>query len=147
MFLGSHQLTVDEKGRLAIPARIRSQLADSHGLEVVITMGPNTSLEIYPALEFKNIAEQIQNLEDRDAAELLKLAFVGRATETEIDKQGRVMLPQFLRKQAQLESSVVLVGQINRLELYAQAIWDEKFNEGPNSVRPALAAAFRHLKR
>lgn len=147
MFLGSHQLTVDEKGRLAVPARIRSQLADSHGHEVVITMGPRTSLEIYPAIEFKSIAEQIQTLEDREAAELLKLAFVGRAVETEIDKQGRVMLPQFLRKQAQLESSVVLVGQINRLELWAQAIWDEMFNEGPNSVRPALAAAFRHLKR
>ena len=147
MFLGSHQLTVDEKGRLAIPSRIRSQLADSHGLQVVITMGARTSLEIYPAIEFKNIAEQIQNLEDRDAAELLKLAFVGRAVETEIDKQGRVMLPQFLRKQAQLETGVVLVGQINRLELWAQAIWDEMFNEGPNSVRPALAAAFRHLKR
>ena len=147
MFLGSHQLTVDEKGRLAIPARIRTQLADSHGLQVVITMGARTSLEIYPAIEFKSIAEQIQNLEDREAAELLKLAFVGRAVETEIDKQGRVMLPQFLRKQAQLESGVVLVGQINRLELWAQAIWDEMFNEGPNSVRPALAAAFRHLKR
>ena len=147
MFLGSHQLTVDEKGRLAIPARIRSQLADSHGLDVVITMGPRTSLEIYPAQEFKTIAEQIQTLEDREAAELLKLAFVGRAVETEIDKQGRVMLPQFLRKQAQLESSVVLVGQINRLELWAQATWDEMFNEGPNSVRPALAAAFRQLKR
>lgn len=147
MFLGSHQLTVDEKGRLAIPSRIRAQLAESHGAEVVITMGPRTSLEIYPAATFQSIAEQIQNLEDRDAAELLKLAFVGRAVETEIDKQGRVMLPQFLRKQAQLESGVVLVGQINRLELWAQAIWDDMFNEGPNSVRPALAAAFRHLKR
>lgn len=147
MFLGSHQLTVDEKGRLAIPSRIRAQLAESLGAEVVITMGPRTSLEIYPAATFQSIAEQIQNLEDRDAAELLKLAFVGRAVETEIDKQGRVMLPQFLRKQAQLESGVVLVGQINRLELWAQAIWDDMFNEGPNSVRPALAAAFRHLKR
>lgn len=147
MFLGSHQLTVDEKGRVAIPSRIRAQLVESHGAEVVITMGARTSLEIYPAATFQSIAEQIQNLEDRDAAELLKLAFVGRAVETEIDKQGRVMLPQFLRKQAQLESGVVLVGQINRLELWAQAIWDDMFNEGPNSVRPALAAAFRHLKR
>jgi MraZ protein len=147
MFAGSHQLTVDDKGRLAVPARFRAQLAETHGLQVVITMGPRTSLEIYPAAVFNSIAEQIQNMEDREAAELLKLAFVGRAVETEIDKQGRVMLPQFLRKQARLESGVVLVGQINRLELWAEEIWDAMFSEGPNSVLPALAAAFKHLKR
>jgi len=146
MFAGAHHSTVDDKGRIAIPARFRAQLA-VHGSQIVITMGPRASLEIYPAAVFNSIAEQIQNLEDREAAELLKLAFVGRAVETEIDKQGRVMLPQFLRKQAKLETGAVLVGQINRLELFAEEIWDTMFGTGPESVLPALSAAFKHLKR
>ena len=147
MFAGAHHSTVDDKGRIAIPARFRAQLVDTYGLQIVITMGPRASLEIYPVAVFNSIAEQIQNLEDREAAELLKLAFVGRAVETEIDKQGRVMLPQFLRKQARLETGAVLVGQINRLELFAEEIWDTMFGTGPESVLPALSAAFKHLKR
>lgn len=146
MFAGAHHSTVDDKGRIAVPARFRALLA-THGPQIVITMGPNPWLEIYPLATFNSIAEQIQNLEDRDAAELLKLAFVGRAVETEIDKQGRVTLPQFLRKQARLGTGAVLLGQITRLDLMAEEVWEAKFGSGPESVMPALASAFTHLKR
>lgn len=146
MFAGSHLLSIDDKGRLAIPARFRSQLADGHGQQLVITMGPLTCLEIYPLGTFREIAEQIQNMEDRRKADLLKLAFVGRAVESEIDKQGRLSLPQFLRKQARLDGSAVMVGQINRFDVWAEDLWNEMFSDA-GGRREDLAEAFAMLKR
>ncbi|HVT34720.1 MAG TPA: hypothetical protein VHE37_04030, partial [Nevskiaceae bacterium] len=75
MFAGSHQLTVDEKGRLAIPSRFRAPLAERCQSQLVITMGHESCLEIYPAPEFARIASDIDNMDNRDHAELLKRAF------------------------------------------------------------------------
>lgn len=147
MFAGSHQLTVDEKGRLAIPARYRAQIDELCDLQLVITMGHESCLEIYPAPEFKKIANAIDAHPNQEHAELLKRAFVGRAVDAEIDKQGRVSLPPILRKLAKLDSAVVLVGQINRFELWSDDRWNEMYAEGPNSILPALKDAFRTLKR
>ena len=143
MFAGSHLLTVDDKGRLAIPARVRQQLADEYGLQVFITRGPQTSIEIYPPTVFRAIAEQIQNLEDRRAADMLKEVFVGHAVDTEIDKQGRVLLPQVLRKHARIDHSVRLVGQFNRLDLWAEDLWAERHGESKTAI---LVDAFAQLK-
>ena len=143
MFAGSHQLTIDDKGRLAVPARFRQQLSDQSGLQVVITRGPNPCLEIYPLPEFRKVTEQIDQMDDREMAEMLKFSFVGLAVETEIDKQGRVSLPPMLRRLVQLESSAVLVGQISRFDLWSEALWTEKFSE----IQPSLKDAFRTLKR
>ena len=143
MFAGSHQLTIDDKGRLAIPARFRQRFSEQSGMQVVITKGPDQCLEIYPLPEFQRITQQIDEMDDREDAELLKFAFVGLAVEAEIDKQGRVSLPAMLRRQAELESSAVLVGQINRLDLWSESLWSQKFSE----IQPLLKPAFRNLKR
>lgn len=144
MFAGSHLLTIDDKGRLAIPARFRQQLADKFGMQVFITRAYQPCIEIYPATVFRELAEQIQNLEDRGAADKLKEVFIGHAVETEMDKQGRVLLPQLLRRFARLESGAVLVGQINRFDVWAEDVWTEKFGEGRAED---LASAFALLKR
>lgn len=147
MFAGSHQLTVDDKGRVAIPARHRSQLLEQCDSQLVVTMGHESCLEIYPKPEFERIAQDIEAMHNRDHAEILKRAFVGRSVEAEIDKQGRVGLPPILRKLAKLDSAVVLVGQINRFELWSEDRWNEMYGDGPSSIVPALKEAFRTLKR
>lgn len=147
MFAGSHQLTIDDKGRLAIPARFRQQLADGPGLQLVVTKGPDQCLEIYPAAEFRRITDQIEQMENRDDAELLKMAFVGLAAETEVDRQGRISVPPMLREMARLDGPVVLAGQINRFNLWSEAQWKEMFGTGPNSIQAALKGAFRNLRR
>jgi MraZ protein len=147
VFAGSHQLSVDDKGRLAIPARYRASLEHECASQLVVTMGYEACLELYPAPEFGRIAQSIESMENREHAELLKRAFVGRAVECEIDKQGRIGLPPLLRRLARLENTVVLVGQINRFELWAEDRWSEMYAEGPNSILPALKDAFRTLKR
>lgn len=147
MFSGSHQLTIDDKGRLAIPARYRQELDSACASQLVITRGPNPCLEIYPAPEFLRLADDIQNMEDRESAEHLKSWFIGFACETEIDKQGRVLLPPMLRKYARLNGSAVLMGQIRRFDLWPEDLWNERFGEGPQSLAAKVADAFRTLKR
>ena len=147
MFAGSHLLTIDDKGRLAIPARYRQELADACNSQLVITRGPNPCLEIYPAPEFQRLADEIQAMDDRDRAELLKSVFIGFACETEIDKQGRVLIPPMLRKYARFNGSGVLMGQIRRFDLWPEELWDERFGEAAGGFASSIADAFRTLKR
>jgi len=143
MFAGSHLLTVDDKGRLAIPARFRQQLADEYGLQVFLTRSYLPCVEIYPATEFRAVVDQIERMEDRKKADLLTRVFIGSAVETELDKQGRVLLPQLLRKLAQLDTEAVAVGQNKRIEVWSEAVWTEQISGGHEE----LADAFAQLKR
>jgi MraZ protein len=146
MFKGVHHLAVDEKGRLAIPARYRLALAEICDAQLVITVGPNPCLEIYPLPEFERIVRDIQAMEDREQAETLKQWFVGFAADTEIDKQGRVLLPPMLRKRVQLDGAAVLMGQDSRFDLWAAAEWEQRFGENVDRM-PALQSAFRTISR
>ena len=91
MFAGSYKVTIDDKGRLAIPARLRNQLSDEHGKQIAITLGPEC-IEVYPAGEFRRIAEAIPKIADRAKRMQVQRLFVGYAVESELDAQGRVTL-------------------------------------------------------
>lgn len=147
MFSGSHQLTIDEKGRVAIPARYRQQLADSCGGQLMITRGPKPCLELYPRHEFDRLADDIDSMEDREQADLLMEAFIGSASEAEIDKQGRVLLPPILRRNAGLNGAAVLMGQLRRFDLWPEDRWNERFGEPSVERVQQLTDAFRTLKR
>jgi MraZ protein len=144
MFAGSHLLTIDDKGRLAIPARFRQQFIDKYGLQVFMTRTYLPCVEIYPVAEFRAVVEQIEQLTDRKKADLATRAFIGSAVETEIDKQGRVLLPQLLRKLAHLDSQAVAVGQNKRIEIWSEDVWTAKFSGGEAEE---LADAFAQVKR
>lgn len=151
-FLGSYPLTVDDKGRIAIPARYRQSLAETCESQLVMTIGPERdSIEIYPAPEFHRLAADIQAMEDRDAAEVLKKLFIGFASEAEIDKQGRLLLPPMLRKMIGLSQAAacaaVLMGQISRFDLLSEACWNERFGDGEGSAFDHAQRAYRALKR
>lgn len=146
MFTGSHHLAIDEKGRLAIPARFRQALSEQCDSQLVITLGPNPCLEIYPLPEFERIVHDIQAMEDRDQAETLKQWFVGFAVETEIDKQGRVLLSPMLRRRAQLDGAAVLMGQDSRFDLWPEREWEQRFGEASDQ-KVLLQQAFRTIRR
>jgi mraZ protein len=147
MFAGSHQLSVDDKGRVAIPARFRQPLAEQCGGQLVVTLGPNPCLELYPAPEFARLAQDIQQMEDRQTADVLKQWFIGFASEAEIDRQGRLLLPPLLRRRIGIEGAAVLMGQITRFDLWSESLWQERFGEESGAFGGALEAAFRTLKR
>lgn len=144
MFAGSHLLTIDDKGRLAIPARFRQQFAEKFGLQVVITRSYQPCVEIYPAATFNDVIQQIDQIADRKKADLAMQAFLGHAEHTEIDKQGRVLLPQLLRKLAHLDSDAVAVGQMRRIEIWSEKVWTEQASTAQGD---RLADSFMSVKR
>lgn len=122
LLLGTYTPKVDAKGRLALPAKMRSLL----GGGVVMTRGQERCIYLLSRHEFCKIAAQIQrtSLGNRAAREYLRI-FLSGATDEDFDKQGRIMIPQMLKKYASLESEVVVIGVGTRAEVWDKAMWEE----------------------
>ncbi len=118
MFIGEYKHSIDEKGRLAIPKKFRKDLAKG----AVVTRGLDTSLFLFPKEEWGKLAEKLAGLPlgQSNSRAFARLMLAG-AMDVSVDKQGRVVLPEYLREYASLGKSVVVAGLWGRLE-----IWDEK---------------------
>ena len=120
MFMGEYNHTIDTKGRLIIPAKFREQL----GNEFVVTKGLDGCLFVFPMNEWELFEQKLRTLPlTQKSARKFTRFFVAGATECELDKQGRILLPQTLREFAQLEKDVVLSGNLNRVEIWSKANW------------------------
>lgn len=117
MFIGEFHHSLDEKGRMSIPAKFRAALAEG----VVVTRGLDRSLFLYPKQEWETLAAKLAALPlgQADTRAFARLMLAG-AMEVEVDKAGRVLLPDYLRTYSGLQKNVVVAGLYNRLE-----IWDE----------------------
>lgn len=115
MFFGTYQHTIDEKGRLTLPARWRSELAAG----VFVTRGLDDCLFVFPKDKFEAIAKEIdlQGIELADSRSFARY-FLGMASDAETDKQGRVLIPQNLRTFAKLDGEVMVVGVASRIEVW-----------------------------
>ena len=125
MFMGEYNHIIDAKGRLIIPAKFRELL----GEEFVLTKGLDGCLFIYPMDEWEAFEEKLKALplNDKNARAFLRF-FVASATACELDKQGRILVPQTLREFAGLEKDVVLTGNLNRVEVWSKEKWSENCN-------------------
>lgn len=121
MFIGEYSHTIDPKGRMAIPVKMRAKLADG----AVVTRGLDTCLFVYPKTEWEKLAEKLSSLPltDVKARAFARLMLAG-AMEVEFDKQGRVLLPSYLRQYASLKSKAVIAGLYTRLEIWDENKWD-----------------------
>jgi len=124
VFRGITALTLDSKGRLAIPAKFREVLQLRAGGKLVITADSASCLLVYPAPDWEPIQTKLMSLSSfnprtRDLQRLL----VGNASDVELDGAGRVLVPGPLRKFAGLDKDVTLVGQGARFELWDEAKW------------------------
>ncbi len=121
MFLGEYAHTIDDKGRLTLPAKYRAELAAG----VVVTRGIDKCLFVFPMEQWKKLAEQVSALPLTDpyAREFRRLIFSG-ATDTELDKQGRVLLPQYLRDYAALDGNVIVAGLDTHMEIWTPDAWN-----------------------
>jgi MraZ protein len=130
MFMGEYQHTIDEKGRLTIPAKFREGL----GASFVLTRGLDQCLFAYPTEEWKVIEEKLKSLPftKADARAFTRFFFSG-ATECEWDKQGRVNIPLNLREHARLQKDCVVIGVSNRVEIWAKEQWEQYFQESESS--------------
>jgi MraZ protein len=124
LFRGVSSLNLDAKGRIAIPTRYRDQLVAVCASELVITVDKDHCLLIYPKPIWLEIEEKLKALPSfNEAARNLQRLYIGNAHEIEMDGQGRILLPQELRRFAGLEKKVALVGQINKFELWDEETW------------------------
>lgn len=137
MFKGSHSITIDAKGRIAIPASYRQSLIDDCGGRLVITRHWDGCLLIYPGHEFQVFEQQLLSRGSLNPkVRSIQRFFVGNAHDIDMDRQGRLRLPANLRAVAGLESKAVLSGIGNLFEL-----WDEAtFNQRNADTAETLAA-------
>jgi len=124
MFMGEFQHNIDSKGRIIVPAKFREHLDDSF----VMTRGLDQCLFAYPMNEWKVLEEKLKKLPltKRDARAFTRFFFSG-AVECEIDKQGRINIPQPLRTYASLEKECVIIGVSSRIEFWSRPVWDDYF--------------------
>lgn len=128
MFRGVHSINLDSKGRLAIPAKLRQRLHDICGGKLVITVDSgDPCLLVYPFPEWEHIEETLTRLPAlHKESRRLKRLLIGHATECDLDGNGRVLLPQPLRKFASIDKHVVLIGLGKKFELWNEHIWSER---------------------
>ena len=134
MFLGSHAITMDAKGRLAIPAKIRDALvSDCEGRLVITAHTEERCLLVYPEPQWKELLPQIEALPNiYKKARLAQRLLLGYATPSELDGNSRVLLPPTLRNYAGLEKKLLLIGQGKKLELWSESAWYEMLASADN---------------
>ncbi len=126
VFRGISQLSLDSKGRLAVPARHRDVLRERCGGNLVITADADHCLLMYPLPEWEVIQQKLEGLSNLDPrVRELQRRLIGFAVDTEMDSAGRVLISPALRQYAQLEKDVVLVGQGRKFELWHEENWNE----------------------
>lgn len=126
MFIGEYSHTIDEKGRLALPAKMRGQLLDG----AVVTRGLDNCLFVYTKAEWEKLANKLAALPltNANSRAFARLMLAG-AMDVEFDKQGRILLPAYLREFANLKSKTIVAGLYSRIEIWNEAAW-KSYKEG-----------------
>lgn len=140
MFRGVTTINLDAKGRFAIPTRYREELRECCDRQLVVTVAVNEKcvgepgcLWLYPMPEWNKLELTISKLPTLNKmAGKLRRFMIGNATEAEMDAQGRLLLSEKLRKFAGMEKKLILVGQLNKFEIWNEAAWNAKEDEWMN---------------
>lgn len=130
MFRGVAQLSLDSKGRLAIPAKYRDALVAHCSGRLVITADPSKCLLLYPQPAWEPIEQKLNSLSSfNPRTRSLQRLLVGNASDVEMDGAGRILVPGKLREFAGLDKDVVLVGQGAKFELWDEEKWNKEIDE------------------
>jgi MraZ protein len=135
MFIGEYTLSIDEKGRLSIPSKFRDELQG----KAIVTRGLDNSLFLYPTAEWTKVAEKLAALpiSKANTRAFARLMLAG-AMDCEIDKAGRITLPDYLRDFAKLDRKAVVAGMYNRMEIWGEELWKKyKANTEKDSAKIA----------
>ncbi len=126
MLIGEYEHSIDTKGRLIMPAKLKQDLGDTF----VVTKGLDSSLFVFSLTEWSNFEEKLKTLPltNKNARDFVRF-FLSGATECEIDKQGRFLITANLRQYAGLEKDVVIIGVGTRLEIWNKERWQSYSNE------------------
>ncbi len=147
-FSGSQKLNINAGGRIAIPTKYRDEiLSDEHKGQMFITAHhSDPCLVLYPKAKFDDVAEQIRNIEDTAESEVFKKIIINPAVETEMDGQGRIMIPPQLREVAEIEKEVALVGHDESFRIWAADKWDQDFYDAKEQAKELQRSGKVRLK-
>jgi len=125
VFRGRFEHTIDEKGRLSIPSKFRETLSVRGENELILT-DFDSCLTAYPREEWRELEEKMKKLSmiQKDVRNFLRL-FYSSATEAPLDSQGRILIPPQMRERAKLDREVVLLGLLNKIEIWDKKSWQE----------------------
>jgi len=141
LFRGEHFHSVDEKGRMIVPARFREALSG----QFIITKGLDKCLFVFTLDEWRLIEQKIENLpmSDEGARKFLRF-FFGAACESERDAQGRALIPPNLRQYAEISKDIVSVGVARRIEIWSRELYDQ-YMGGGDALDTDIAAKMASL--
>ncbi len=139
MFRGRYEHSIDGKGRLSIPSRFREALARRRQKVLILTHF-DSCVVAYPLDEWRQLEERIrkQSTLQKDIRAFLRLFYSG-ATETAVDGQGRILIPPPLREKAGLAREVMIVGVLNKIEIWSKARWEEFLAGSPVTFEDVAA--------
>jgi len=141
VFIGEYQHVLDSKGRVIMPSKFREGL----GERFVVTKGLDHCLFVYPQNEWQEFERKLRTLPltSKDARAFTRFFFAG-ATECELDKQGRILIPANLREYAELVKELVIIGVANRVEIWSKERWDE-YNDEANLDHQSIVEKMAEL--
>jgi MraZ protein len=136
MFMGEYHPVMDEKGRVAVPVKLRKAFGEDALIEkLVITHGFDKCIMAFRENDWKSFVEQkLVPLSHADPANRLRMRFLmGGASECELDKQGRLIIPQYLQEYAGIQKDVTILGLYDRLEIWSEEEYD-KYKPGGEAL-------------
>ncbi len=126
LLTGEFECKMDAKGRLTLPSKVKSKLPEVSGNQLVLSLGLEPCLVLYPLVEYRKIYSRIASMNEFDEEyRKLQRNFFRRITELELDSAGRLLVPKSMSKYAKLEKEIILVGMGNRMELWDAVVYDE----------------------
>jgi MraZ protein len=139
LFYGEYQHTIDPKGRVIMPSKFREGL----GERFIVTKGLDNCLFAYSSEEWNNLETRLRTLPftDKDVRAFIRFFFAG-ATECEVDKQGRILIPQNLREYAGLDKELYVIGVSTRVEVWEKVKWESYSgdeNMSPDKIAEKMA--------
>lgn len=140
MFRGRFEHTIDEKGRTSIPSKFREILTTNYDERLIIT-NFDSCLWAYPVVEWLAIEQKVAALPQFNSqVKALQRVFISAATESSVDKQGRIMIPPTLRDYAALKKEIILVGMTKRIEIWSKDRWLSEFEKSQKELDAASSA-------
>ncbi len=133
MFMGEYHPTLDEKGRVAIPMKLRKAFGENSVInKLIITHGFDKCVMAYREEDWKDFVEnKLVNLSQSDPKNRMRIRFLlGGACECELDKQGRIIIPGYLKEYSEMEKEVIILGLYNRIEIWSKEVYNDYRPDG-----------------
>ncbi|MCK5207021.1 MAG: division/cell wall cluster transcriptional repressor MraZ [Cyclobacteriaceae bacterium] len=126
LFTGEYECKMDAKGRLTLPSKVKSRLPEVSGNQLVLSLGLEPCLVLYPLMEYRKIYSRIASMNEfNEEFRKLQRIFFRRISEVELDGAGRLLIPKPMSKYANLKKEIILVGLGNRIELWDPSVYEE----------------------